>query len=309
VPRFDHLRGVFGLLPTPYRADYEIDSKDLASAAEFCCSSRQHGIVWPVMVGEFYLLGETERVRNLDVILETVDGRLPVVFGCSGSSIPQTVMYASAAERAGADAVIAMPPPDATPSVASEMFHRMAEVCSIPIIIQNAAERVSLNTDHLGALLDAVPTIEYIKEERPPGAHHISEIRRAFGDRVKTIFGGFGGRLLPEELSRGAQGSMPACELADVLARVVETWWSGDESGARALHARLLPLIIRETHPFMRHVLVERGVFRTTVERAAGKGPALDEDDRREISVLVEAIADQLGAYPFGALSRAAAGK
>jgi hypothetical protein len=27
----------------------------------------------------------------------------------------------------------------------------------------------------------------------------------------------------------------------------------------------------------------------------------LDEGDRREISVLVEGIADQLGAYPFGA--------
>jgi hypothetical protein len=93
---------------------------------------------------------------------------------------------------------------------------------------------------------------------------------------------------------------MPACELADVLAKVMELWWAGDEVGARALHARLLPLVIRETHRFMRHVLAERGVFTTTVERAPGKGLALDDDDRREISVLIEAVADQLGPYPFG---------
>ena len=34
-----------------------------------CCHSGQHGIVWPVMVGEFYFLGEEERIRNLDAVL------------------------------------------------------------------------------------------------------------------------------------------------------------------------------------------------------------------------------------------------
>jgi dihydrodipicolinate synthase/N-acetylneuraminate lyase len=57
MPRFNHLKGVFGLLPTPYNQDYTIHTPDLRAAAEFCCSSGQHGIVWPVMVGEFYFLG------------------------------------------------------------------------------------------------------------------------------------------------------------------------------------------------------------------------------------------------------------
>ena len=76
APRFPHMKGVFGLLPTPYRDDYEIHIPDLKAAAEFCCSSGQHGIVWPVMVGEFYFLGEEERIRALDAVLETVNGRL-----------------------------------------------------------------------------------------------------------------------------------------------------------------------------------------------------------------------------------------
>src|SRR5262245_29512750 len=82
--RFDHMKGVFGLLPTPYTEDDEIHTADLRAAADFCCRSGQHGIVWPVMVGEFYFLGEEERIRNLDAVLEEVNGRLPVVFGCSG---------------------------------------------------------------------------------------------------------------------------------------------------------------------------------------------------------------------------------
>lgn len=297
--RFDVLRGVFGLLPTPFQSNLEIDVKSLTAAADFCCNSGQHGIVWPVMVGEFHLLGEEERISNLDEILHTVNGRLPVVFGCSGNSTLQSVMYAAAAQRAGADAIIAMPPPDASVAQALDMFHRLADVYHGAIIIQNSKERVSLGIEQLATLLDDIPSVEYIKEERPPGPTHISEVARELGDKVKTIFGGFAGLMLPEELSRGAGGSMPACQFADVLAKVAELWWVGEEAQARALHARLLPLIVRETHPFTRYVLERRGVFRPTVPRAGARFPELDDDDRKEIDVLVEAIADQLGDYPF----------
>jgi dihydrodipicolinate synthase/N-acetylneuraminate lyase len=144
-----------------------------------------------------------------------------------------------------------------------------------------------------------VPTIEYLKEERPPGPQRISEVVGALGGRLKTIFSGAGGKLLPEELSRGANGCMAACQFADVLARVVEPWWAGDEAEARALHRRLLPLIVRETHPFMRYVLNRRGVITSMTQRGPARWPSLDDFDRREISVLVEEVRDELGDFPF----------
>jgi 4-hydroxy-tetrahydrodipicolinate synthase len=105
---------------------------------------------------------------------------------------------------------------------------------------------------------------------------------------------------MPDELRRGANGCMPACEFADLLARVIERWWAGDEAGARELHRRLLPLIIRETHPFMRYILKRRGVFTSTVERAPAGPDALDDDDKREISILLQAIEGYVESYPFG---------
>ncbi|HEY3341601.1 MAG TPA: dihydrodipicolinate synthase family protein, partial [Anaerolineae bacterium] len=219
--RFDHLKGVFGLLPTPYTEDFEIHTPDLRSAADFCCRSGQHGIVWPVMVGEFHLLGEEERVRNLDAVLETVNGRLPVVFGCSGLSVPQILLYARAAQKAGADAIIAMPPARTNSAITMTMFKRLAEAYDGPIIVQNAATYAPLTGEQIASLVDQVPSIEYIKEERPPGPKHIAEVQRMVGDRVKTIFGGFGGRFMPAELRRGANGCMPACEMGDLLAKVI----------------------------------------------------------------------------------------
>jgi 4-hydroxy-tetrahydrodipicolinate synthase len=287
-------------LPTPYDEDYEILTSDLRSVANFCCTSGQHGIVWPVMVGEFYYVGEEERVRNLDAVLEEVNGRLPVVFGCSGISVPQVLLYAGAAQKAGADAIIAMAPQNTTPEIAMEMFRRLPDAYDGPIIVQNAGMYAPLSGEQIVELVDEVPQIEYIKEERPPGPKHISQVYEAVGHKVKTIFGGYGGQMLPDELRRGADGCMPACEVADVLAKVQELWWAGDEAAARELHTRLLPLILRENHPFMRYILKRRGVFTSTVERAPTGPNALDGQDKREISILLEAIADDIDCYPFG---------
>jgi 4-hydroxy-tetrahydrodipicolinate synthase len=300
MPRFPHMKGLFGLLPTPYTEELEIHTKDLRAVADFCCQSGQHGIVWPVMVGEFYFLGEEERIRNLDAVLAEVNGRLPVVFGCSGVSVPQVVHFARAAEIAGAASVIAMAPARTNQAVAIEMYKRMAEVYSGPIMVQNADGYAPLKGEQLAKLVEEVPSIEYIKEERQPGPKHIAEVKGILGGKLKTIFGGAAGKFLPDEMRRGADGCMPACELGDVLARFTELWWAGKEEEARALHRRVLPLLILETHPFMRYILKRRGVFTSLVERAPSGVVALDAGDKREISKLLEAIADQLQGFPFG---------
>ena len=41
MARFNYLKGVFGLLPTPYNEDYTIRTTDLRAAADFCCRSGQ----------------------------------------------------------------------------------------------------------------------------------------------------------------------------------------------------------------------------------------------------------------------------
>jgi 4-hydroxy-tetrahydrodipicolinate synthase len=300
MARFDHLKGVFGLLPTPYHEDYTIHTADLRAAADFCCRSGQHGIVWPVMVGEFYFLGEEERIRNLDAVLEEVNGRLPVVFGCSGVSVPQVLLFARAAQRAGADAIIAMAPAQTNATIAMDMFRRLADVYDGPIILQNAAAYAPLTGEQIARLIDDVSQIQYVKEERPPGPRHIAEVYGLVGTKIKTIFGGAAGKFLPDELRRGADGCMPACEIADLLAKVYNLWQAGDEAGARELHRRLLPLIQLETHPFMRYVLKRRGVFSSTIERAPSALTALDANDKREISTLIEAIASDVESFPFG---------
>ncbi len=300
MARFDTMKGLFGLLPTPYTEDLQIHTADLRAVANFCCESGQHGIVWPVMVGEFYFLGESERIANLDAVLEATAGRLPAVFGCSGISVPQTLLYARAAQRAGADAIIAMTPANTNAAVAMDMYRRLGAVFDGPIMVQNAGGVYApLTGQQIAQLVEEIPQLRYVKEERNPGPKHIGEVATLVGDRIETIFGGAAGRVLPAELARGANGCMPACEFGDLLARVIERWWAGDESGARDLHTRLLPLISLESHYFVRYMLKRRGVLTSLVERAPS-AHILDDADKREISTLLKAVADDIDVYPFG---------
>ena len=300
MTKFDPMKGVFGLLPTPYTEDLDIHTADLQATANFCCESGQHGIVWPVMVGEFYFLGEEERIRNLDAVLETVDGRLPVVFGCSGISVPQVLLYAKAAQQAGVDSIIAMAPARTNAASAIDMFKRLGEVFDGPIMVQNADSYAPLTGEQIVQLAEDVPQIEYVKEERQPGPRHIAEVKQLAGDRIKTIFGGAAGKVLPAEMTRGGNGCMPACEFGDVLAKIMERWWAGDETGARELHTRLLPLINLENHYFVRYILKRRGVLTSMVERAPAPHK-LDAADKREISILLKAVKNDIEAFPFGA--------
>ena len=47
-------------------------------------------------------------------------------------------------------------------------------------------------------------------------------------------------------------------------------------------------------------ILQRRGVFTSVVGRAPAGVDALDADDRREISILLEAVAADIEVYPFG---------
>ena len=210
------------------------------------------------------------------------------------------LLFARAAQDAGADAVIAMAPARTDTRSAIQMFRRIPDVYDGPIAVQNAGTYAPLNGEQISQLLDDVPQIEYIKEERQPGPKHVAEVCGLVGNRVKTVFGVAAGKFLPDEFRRGANGCMPACELGDVLSRVVELWWEGDEEASRELHRRVLPLLNLESHAFMRYILKRRGVFTTMAERAPSGAVALDEGDKREISILLQAVEDVIEEFPIG---------
>ena len=90
----------------------------------------------------------------------------------------------------------------------------------------------------IAPIVAAVPALRYVKEEAMPCGQRISallgcpELRDAahFGG----VLGGAGGRYLLDELARGAIGTMPACELADVHVALMRAWRDGTVTSTHA---------------------------------------------------------------------------
>ncbi|HLW80093.1 MAG TPA: dihydrodipicolinate synthase family protein [Terriglobia bacterium] len=281
-------RGIFAILETPFNLTDAIDEEDLAREVDFCVRGGAHGLVWPQLAAEFYLLLDEERMRGAEVIIKAAAGRRPVVIGVQAPVKELAVKLARHAESKGADAVIALPPylGHAGLDTAADYYRSLAHAVGIPIFIQNSggAWGPAMPTDFVIRLARELPQLGYIKEEVEPVGHRLSEYARS--GVMSGIFSGSAGRNLLNELPRGSSGTMPACEFIDVDAQVYDLAAAGKSDEAHQLFQKLLPMInLEETYgmPFAKAVLVRRGVFKTAKMRGQ-TGAALDQFDEDELA-------------------------
>jgi dihydrodipicolinate synthase/N-acetylneuraminate lyase len=286
-------RGVFAIPPTPFDDAGTVDEASLRRCVDFCVEAGAHGIVAPVNASESIALTDAERVRVADLLVEQAAGRVPVVVGVSGASTAAAVLYADAARRAGADAVIAMPPyvRHAPADEIYDFYVAVAAAAQLPVSVQDYVGPIGtpMAPSLLARLLTEIPGVEFLKEETAFAPQVMSRVRELAGDHLRGVMGGMAGRYLLEEYRRGACGTMPACEVADVHVSIWNALERGDEAEARRLHTRLLPLLNYEamySFTIYKEVLLRRGVIASTRTRVPGAG-RLDAENQRELDRLL----------------------
>lgn len=290
--------GIFTIPATPFHDDLTIDEASFRREIEFCAQCGAHGIVWPVGVSEMMTLSDDERRAGFRLIATENRHRATFVAGISGTSIPHAVELAKAAAEAGADAVIAVPPYtfrlDQDGILA--YYRAIAKAMPLPICIQNQNPPMGtpMPISFVGTLAREVPSVCMVKEEVPPSLQRISQAATLSGPPLKGIFGGGGGINLIQELRRGGDGNMPACQWTDALVQIYELARKDEEAG-RKLHRRFLPAVSLERLygvRLVKEVLKRRGIIQTTAMRQPG--PQLDHHDLEELDRITEEIADLL---------------
>ncbi len=132
-------------------------------------------------------------------------------------------------------------------------YTAIADAAQLPVIVQNAPPPfgVSLPTSVVLRLVDEIPLVTYIKEERLPPTRNIGEVISGASPKLQGVFGGMAGMHLPNELARGVIGSMPSAAVCDVLVSIFDAWQAGDTARARAIHQQILPLLTLEMSAWM----------------------------------------------------------
>jgi len=270
-----HYAGIFPIVLTPFDEHCEVDESSQIAVVRYLIESGAHGIAIFGNASEGYALSEGEKTRLMKLIIGEVRGRVPVFVSTGHTGTHVAVQLSQAAEKAGADGLMILPPYFLKPT-AEDLFgyyQAISNAVSIPIMIQDAPllTAVNIGAAQMARMARECANVRYVKVEAPPTASKVTEVRQAAGESL-VIFGGLNGQFFLEELQRGARGTMPGSDMIPRFVKIWNAYESGRLREARAEFNRCLPLIRFELQPglgvsAMKHNLKAANIISFTTVR------------------------------------------
>jgi 4-hydroxy-tetrahydrodipicolinate synthase len=240
------LRGVLTALATPFTENGNIDEASLQILVNRSIAGGVHGVVACGSTGEFSTLSSDERRLVVEIVVDQVAGRVPVIAQTGATSTAEAIRLSRHAQAAGADVVMTVAPYYEPLSLAETLSYLRAVAGSvdIPVMLYNlpVATGVDLDPDTVGALAREVPNIRYIKNTTVDLAQSARLIHH-HGDVISTFVGW--DSLLLAALAEGAAGVMAgtANVVPAELVAVYDAVSAGNLGQAREAWARVYPLI------------------------------------------------------------------
>jgi 4-hydroxy-tetrahydrodipicolinate synthase len=306
------LEGVYSVLPTPFAADGALDEASLRAVVAMFLDAGVNGLTALGVTGEVARLDDSERARVLEIVLDEVAGRVPVVAGTTAEGTRTCVVYSRHARSAGAAAVMVSPPRMVKLNSDAVVRHyaALAEAVDIEIVVQDypPISGYAMEPWLLARVAREIPRARTIKLEDPPTPYKTSRIledlkKDQAGDIQVRIFGGLGGVFLLEELMAGATGAMTGFAFPEILVRIVALFHAKKIDEAADLFYRTVPLMRFEFQEgigmaIRKEVLHRRGALASPATRPPGA--KLDEPTRKALDRVLEWVKPQLPAETPG---------
>lgn len=238
---------------TPFRQG-EVDEEAYRELIEFQIENGTSAIVPCGTTGESATLSFEEHNRVIDIAVDAVKKRVPVIAGTGGNSTREAIELTAHAKKAGVDATLQVTPYYNKPTQEGLFLHfkTIAEAVPLPQVLYNVPGRTSVNMlPETVARLARIPNIVAIKEASG-NLGQMAEIMRLAGEHI-TLISGDDNLTLPV-LSIGGKGVISV--VANIAPRdtadMLNAWEEGDVARARRLFFRMLPLcqaMFYETNP------------------------------------------------------------
>jgi len=286
--------GVFPAVTTQIREDLSIDLPETQRVVDDLIRDGVTGVIALGTVGENNSLEYDEKVSVLSAIVEVVAGRVPVITGVSEYDLRRAVRYAQAAEKAGADGLMLLPPMVyvTKPNELVAHFRGVAASTRLPIMLYNnpPAYRTVIDRDVLSALVD-VPSIVAVKESAPD-TRRFTDFRNIFGDRF-VLFAGLDDVAL-EGLYLGARGWVSGLTNAfpKESVELVRAFERGDHAKAMEIYRWFMPLLhLDAEHDLVQSIKLAEQVMGRGSERVLPPRYVLEGARRAEVIAMVEKAA------------------
>ena len=240
------LRGCGTALVTPFKSDGSIDERALRALVEWQVESKIDFLVPCGTTGETPTLSHDEWLRVIDVTIEVVNGRVPIVAGATSNSTREAVEKTKeVSRRKGVDAILSASPYYNKPTQEGQYQHfkAIAEATDKAIMLYNVPGRTAVNIEPATLVrLAQIPNIVAVKE----ASGNISQIAEVCSvvPRDFAVLSGDDAITLPV-IALGGVGivSVASNEIPKEMAEMARAALANDWQEARRIQNKYLPLM------------------------------------------------------------------
>jgi 4-hydroxy-tetrahydrodipicolinate synthase len=233
----------------------EVDEAAFRKLIEWHIKEGTHGVVPVGTTGESPTLNHDEHKRVVEIAVETVAGRIPVIAGAGSNSTHEAIDFTQHAEQVGADAALVVVPYYNKPTQRGLYAHfkAVADATSLPVFIYNVPPRsvADISVETMAQLAKDCSNIVGVKDATADLTRP-SKQRQACGENFIQLSGEDGTALGFN--AHGGVGciSVTANVAPRMCAQFQEACLRGDYAEALKLQDRLMPLhsaLFAETSP------------------------------------------------------------
>ncbi|MBW2975615.1 4-hydroxy-tetrahydrodipicolinate synthase [Candidatus Woesearchaeota archaeon] len=230
--------GVFTAIITPFKEDGSVDEECLKRLIDFNIENGISGIVPCGTTGESPTLSHDEHDRVIELTVQHVNKRVPVIAGTGSNSTAEAIRLTKHAEEAGADGCLVVNPYYNKPTQEGlyRHFKAVADSVKAPIVVYNIKGRTGVNVEtptlmrlvkdcaNIKAVKEASGDINQMKDvisQRPEGFSVLSgddnitlELIKAGGNGVISV----ASNIIPDRMSAMVKAALEGnFELAEKL--------------------------------------------------------------------------------------------
>ncbi|MGI9420890.1 MAG: 4-hydroxy-tetrahydrodipicolinate synthase [Geminicoccaceae bacterium] len=236
-------RGSIVALITPFR-NGAVDEKTLRDLIDWHVDQGTSGIVPVGTTGESPTLSHDEHKQVVDITVDAVAGRLPVIAGAGSNSTMEAIDFTDHAKKAGADAALVVTPYYNKPTQAGLYAHYKAivDAVDLPVIIYNIPGRsiIDMSVETMAKLAEH-PNIVGVKDSTADLTRPVLTTE-ACGQDFCQLTGEDASTLAFLAHGGGGAISVTANVAPRLCADMHEAWAHGDAKEALSIHTRLMPL-------------------------------------------------------------------
>ena len=235
------LRGAYTLLITPFKQDLSLDENGLRALVKRQVEAGVHGIAPLGVTGENSLMSDQEIARVVEIVVDEVNGKCPVIPDTCTSGIKATLERIELFRKIGCGYVSVFVPYLVLPKEDGiiQFYEKAADSSKIPLLIHNSPGRVVVNlspegTAHLARHQNIIGIKEGVKL-----LDHLAKIVYLTREEDFGVFTGKDTTLFPL-LCFGGHGNFAVAGnvIPEVMRHIYEHYERGEKEKARELHYR-----------------------------------------------------------------------